>query len=137
MRVVGCFLQYNDTFLILLRHSQKPDGNTWGLPGGKVEAGESDSQAVLRELYEETGYQATEQDLEKLGEFQFVSLRGEPYTYPTFRVKTLQLPSVALEDAAHTEYQWVSTNECLAKQNLISDLDTLLELVGYTRPVVS
>jgi ADP-ribose pyrophosphatase YjhB (NUDIX family) len=38
LRVVGCFLWYQDKFLIVLRHPNKPDANMWGLPAGKVDA---------------------------------------------------------------------------------------------------
>jgi ADP-ribose pyrophosphatase YjhB (NUDIX family) len=38
--------------LLLMRRS---DNGHWGLPGGYVEAGESVSQAVAREVFEETG----------------------------------------------------------------------------------
>ena len=63
MRVVGCFLEYDGKFVLLLRHVHKADGGTWGLPAGKVEPGESDETAMLRELYEETGYKALPKEL--------------------------------------------------------------------------
>ncbi len=34
---------------------QRSDGGQWGLPGGSVEVGESVSEAVVREVREETG----------------------------------------------------------------------------------
>lgn len=84
MRVVGCFLEYNDKFVILLRQKHKPDGDTWGLPGGKVEQGEDDVEAIIRELEEETGYKATQNQVELLGNFNFISSINQPFTFATF-----------------------------------------------------
>lgn len=41
--------------LLLIRRAHDPARGKWSLPGGRVEQGESDLQAVIRELREETG----------------------------------------------------------------------------------
>lgn len=41
--------------LLLIRRRYEPGRGRWSLPGGRVEAGENDHQAVLREVAEETG----------------------------------------------------------------------------------
>jgi 8-oxo-dGTP diphosphatase len=41
--------------LLLVLRGQQPSMGTWSVPGGRVEAGESDEAATARELLEETG----------------------------------------------------------------------------------
>ncbi|WP_091304352.1 NUDIX hydrolase [Amycolatopsis tolypomycina] len=41
--------------LLLIRRANDPDSGQWSLPGGRVEPGETDKEAVVRELFEETG----------------------------------------------------------------------------------
>jgi 8-oxo-dGTP diphosphatase len=133
MRVVGCFLEFDDRFIILLRHSHKPDGNTWGLPSGKVEPNESDEDAVLREVYEETGYKPNPTELQHIGNYEFVSSSDKPYAYVTYRIKLKEKHQLTLEVAAHADYEWVNAEECYAKADLIPGFHELLKLVGYIK----
>lgn len=41
--------------VLLVRRVNPPDAGCWTVPGGRVEAGESPADAVVRELAEETG----------------------------------------------------------------------------------
>ena len=131
MRIVGCFLEYNGKFVILLRHGHKPDGGTWGLAGGKVEPRETDQNAMLRELHEETDYKAAEHELEHLGDYEFVSSNYKPYVFVTYRVKLKDPHQVQLETSAHSEYKWVTAEECYDRTDLIPGFHELLRIVGY------
>ena len=42
-------------YVLMVQRANPPDALKWGFPGGKVEWGEAVSDAVLRELCEETG----------------------------------------------------------------------------------
>lgn len=41
--------------LLLIQRANEPSKGRWSIPGGRVELGESDAEAVVRELREETG----------------------------------------------------------------------------------
>ena len=88
--------------------------------------------AVLRELFEETGYQATSSELEHLGDHDFGS-SDKRYTFATYRVK-LQTPhDMIIEDAAHAEYKWVTADECYALPNLVPDFHDLLKTIQFVK----
>jgi 8-oxo-dGTP pyrophosphatase MutT (NUDIX family) len=131
MKIVGCFLEYEDKFVIVLRRSHKPNGNTWGLPAGKVDPGEDDETAVLREVREETGYSADSSQLEHLGNYEFGQDR--PYTFATYRIRLSEPYDMIVEEAAHADYKWVTATECYALPNLIPDFHELLRLVGFVK----
>ena len=45
--------------LLLIKRGHEPGKGLWSIPGGRVEAGESDADAVVREVREETGLVVT------------------------------------------------------------------------------
>lgn len=44
--------------LLLVRRGRPPEKGSWAVPGGRVEAGETLAEAVVREMSEETGLRA-------------------------------------------------------------------------------
>lgn len=65
----------NDAGEILL--IKRTDNNTWGIPGGSMEMGESFEETAVREVYEETGLR-----VEKLELFGTYSGREMHHIYP-------------------------------------------------------
>lgn len=55
IRCVGAVVRDTAGRLLLVRRANEPGRGLWSLPGGRVEPGESDAVAVVRELREETG----------------------------------------------------------------------------------
>jgi ADP-ribose pyrophosphatase YjhB (NUDIX family) len=45
--------------ILLIRRGHEPEAGRWSLPGGRIEPGESDQQALVREVREETGLQVS------------------------------------------------------------------------------
>jgi 8-oxo-dGTP diphosphatase len=56
---VGAVIRDEAERLLLIRRRNEPGAGLWSLPGGRVEAGETDQQAVVREVAEETGLSVT------------------------------------------------------------------------------
>lgn len=59
----GILYRYGNAVLLLLRGDGGDHPNTWGLPGGKVEAGETPLQAARREAFEEIRHEPPAGDL--------------------------------------------------------------------------
>lgn len=57
-RVVAALIRKNDKVLLTQRWPGRNLGLTWEFPGGKVEEGETDVEALQRELKEELGVEA-------------------------------------------------------------------------------
>lgn len=72
-------------------------------PGGKVERGESELQALVRELDEELGVRARVEEF--LGETKFRGFSGRDITLKVYFV-TADLSQMQLNE--HDDYQWVS-----------------------------
>ena len=52
---VGAIITDRAGRLLLIQRGHEPETGRWSLPGGRVEPGETDQQAVVREVREETG----------------------------------------------------------------------------------
>ncbi|MBC6450389.1 NUDIX hydrolase [Actinokineospora xionganensis] len=55
IRCVGGIVGDSSGRLLLIRRANDPGRGQWSLPGGRVESGEADDVALVRELQEETG----------------------------------------------------------------------------------
>jgi 8-oxo-dGTP diphosphatase len=54
---VGAIISDATGRLLLIKRGHEPEAGRWSLPGGRIEPGESDQQALVREVREETGLQ--------------------------------------------------------------------------------
>ncbi|HEX4063823.1 MAG TPA: NUDIX domain-containing protein [Streptosporangiaceae bacterium] len=52
---MGAIISGSGGRLLLIRRGHEPGLGLWSVPGGRVEPGETDEQAVIREIREETG----------------------------------------------------------------------------------
>jgi len=60
---VGAIIKDDAGRLLLIQRGHDPEAGRWSLPGGRIEPGETDEQALIREVREETGLAVTCQHL--------------------------------------------------------------------------
>lgn len=124
VHVAGCFCEWEDKILYLKRHAEKPQGDTWGLPAGKLEKGEDPQMAAVREVQEEVGIQLKPDDLHEVVKL-YIRLDNVDYVFTAFRVRLLKAPKVKLDFDAHVEARWVTIEEALKLPLIIGGKEIL------------
>ena len=119
--MVSCFLEYNHKILLLKRQSHKPQPNTYGVPAGKVDKNESKENAILRELFEETGIKLSNKDI-KFYKTKFVKYKDYHFVYHIYHCKLNYMPEIKINNEEHKEFLWETPYNSL-KLNLIEDGD--------------
>lgn len=99
--------------LLLVRRGHGPGAGEWSVPGGRVEAGETVIEAVVRELAEETGVEGVCESLvgwvERIApeghfvilDFKVTVLAGPDESEPTAGADASEAAWVPLEEVAH------------------------------------
>ena len=119
--VVGCFMECQSEILLLQRLDSKPQGGTWGIPGGKVDVGEDLVIAITREVREETGLSAEPHQYEYFDKF-YVRYPEFDFIYHIFYLPFESKPQVNINTTEHKNIAWKIPAESL-KLNLIPDGD--------------
>jgi 8-oxo-dGTP diphosphatase len=105
IRVVAAVLERDGRYLITQRRASAVLPMMWEFPGGRVEAGETDQQALKRELLHRLGV-----DIEVGKLISFVSHPYEHYVVDLFLYECT-LVTEALEPRAVSAFKWVASAE--------------------------
>lgn len=122
---VGAIVKDEAGRLLLIQRGHEPETGRWSLPGGRIEPGESDPQAVVRETREETGLQVTCGAL--VGSVERPGLRGAVLDIRDYSATVTGGTLTAGDDAA--DARWVSPAD-LAGLPLTSGLAETLTAWG-------
>lgn len=107
----GCYCEHEGRFLLLKRHRSRPSGETWGVPGGKLEADENPLEGIIREVHEEIGLilQPDKLFFVKTAYIQYGEIQ---YVFHMFRTQFEEKPAIVLNEE-HTEHRWLTAEEAL------------------------
>lgn len=112
VRVALSLVQEKGRWLVGKRAPGRVFAGLWEFPGGKLQSGETPSQAAVREMFEEAGLA-----VEPVGEAGLVQTahdgRGVDLHVVCCRLQHpgADLPSVVPCDPAVTEFRWVGLDE--------------------------
>jgi 8-oxo-dGTP diphosphatase len=126
IRVVAAVVQKNERYLITQRRPNAVLPLLWEFPGGKVEEGESDAEALRREVAERLGVEI------EVG--QLISFVSHPYEHYTvdLHLYECKLRSEALEPKAVNDFRWVTSNEFDRYSFTPADEASMTKLLGVT-----
>lgn len=117
--------------LLLIQRGNPPAQGQWSLPGGRVEAGESGEEAVVRELREETGLVGVVE--RHVGSIRRPAPGGGTYVIEDFLVKVPDADYlVAGDDALAAD--WFSTDELEAVDTSAGLVEILQDWGLIARP---
>lgn len=130
VNVVAAIIYHEDKYLCVQRPISKFDyiSQKYEFPGGKVEAGETEQQGIIREIQEELRMQ-----IQVESKFMVVN-----HCYPDFAV-TLNCYkcSVASKDLVlmeHIDYKWLTINELDQLDWAAADIPVVHELIHNDQP---
>ena len=116
--------------MILHRNPGGRHGGKWGLPAGRVEQGETERDAVLREVREETGISIPSRKLEFLQKIVF-DFPEKIIDFFVYRVNLESKIEIIPEPRENQAYAWVTGKECHKRDDLIDGVRATLEKTGY------
>ncbi|WP_088943412.1 (deoxy)nucleoside triphosphate pyrophosphohydrolase [Rhodococcus sp. 1168] len=115
-----------DGLLLLAQRARPPElAGLWELPGGKVEPGESDAQALMRELHEELGVD-TAVGAQLAGDVHI----GAGRILRAYRVELVAGSPAPLE---HSDLRWVDAAELREMDLVDADREWVTELALMLR----
>lgn len=124
--IVSCFIEHNGKILLLHRQDHKPQGNTWGVPAGKVDSGEEARQAIIRETFEETSINLPSDEISYFKKI-YIQHDGYDFIYHIFHLKLNELKEINIRETEHKNFTWISPIKAL-EMNLLPDTDACIKL---------
>ena len=125
IRVVAAVVERDGRYLITQRRASAVLPELWEFPGGRVEERETDAEALVRELAERLGVDATVGEL-----ISFVSHPYDKYTVDLYLYQCRISAEATLACQAVKDYRWVTSDEFDRYPFTPADEASMNELLG-------
>ncbi len=130
---IACIALWKDKVLVAHRNPVGQMGNRWEFPGGKVEEGESDYVAVVREFMEEFGVKVRVGEKITQAEFEHNEKKVQLHAYRIYVPHKGLFFKYRLTE--HTEYKWVTFDEIKNLDFVDSDMLLYPEVRKYAESI--
>jgi len=119
-KVVTCFIDFSGKVLVLQRGRKDDQYGMWGIPGGKIDEGETPREALAREIFEETGIITNQNSFSFLNKALSKNKYDGTYALYLYYLKIKHLPSILINNREHLNYKWVTLKEFESLNLLVS-----------------
>lgn len=135
MEAAGCLCIYDNKILLLKRHTDKPYGDTWGIPGGKMEKGETVRACAIREVFEESGLNIDDETLTFMGPIYCrIKQDNKPFSYifHLYQKRFHKLPIINIGLNEHVDGRWVTFDEAFQLPLIVGGKEVLEYWASFT-----
>ena len=131
IHAAGIIIENNKgEILLLLKNKERPEGRTWGPPGGRIENNESPQKAAVREAEEEINLEIKLKDLHFNNTLKWgVNWKETKYTitYESFLLKLPNPFKITLDENEHTDYMWIKPQDAYERKDLMKGTYVIIE----------
>jgi|TARA_R100000008_G_C3586745_1_gene173050 mutator protein MutT len=117
--IVAIYNESDQVLLLKRAENCEWEPGKWSFPGGHAVVGETEEEAAIREVNEETGI--------TIAELEFVRRRKKNYLFKTFTYSGI-VTKETLDLCENTDFAWVGFEE-LKKYNIVPSLKQDLMLI--------
>jgi len=125
---VGAVVKDGQGRLLLIKRGHEPGAGLWSLPGGRIEPGETDAEALVREMLEETGLKVAPGGL--LGSVKRPGLDGDVIDIRDYAATVISGTLRAGDDAADAMWASVADLGSLAVTDGLIEALTTWRVLG-------
>lgn len=126
VEVAACYVEIDGKLLLLERSSQNTEANCWGVPAGRIEAGETAEEGAKRELFEETGILVNDSNQIRFLGVLYIKKPEIHYIFRLFKVDLKEVPAIQLALRENQNYIWADSH-IIEKLPLMAGADEALK----------